>query len=181
MQIAACVYSTGTFFKTWPGLKTPEERLLKISKDLRATNEAPAGPIALSLLLDLITLLPVWVMKALYENAQFSLIMSNFPGPDRLYFGGNQLVDLYVALGHGPGKVGKTQTGSLTYFQFEFKIGVHYWGLFRGVLGAAAVTVSLGKVQRIILTVDKSILQGSNVPSGFSECVSHELKTLLQQ
>ena len=92
-----------------PRIHSPVERMLEISRNMQVLQDAPAVPIVSSISLDCVSVLPVCILRLLYNKMMMTLAMTSFPGPEEQLdiMGTAKLVDIIPSLGHMPGNMGK--------------------------------------------------------------------------
>ena len=83
--------------------------MLKISRNMEGLSEAPAVPQVVSIMLDFVSLLPVWILRLFYSKMMMTMGMTSFPGPERevAVMDKTKLVDIIPAMGLMTGKLGK--------------------------------------------------------------------------
>ena len=105
------LFRTGIFLTIPLRIHSPVERMLKISRNMGSLSKAPAVPLVVSTTFDWVSLLPVWILRSIYNKMMPTLGMTSFPGPEEeiVFMDNARLVDIYSALGHMTGKLGKNK------------------------------------------------------------------------
>ena len=74
----------------------PKKRMLEISRNMEDLQKTPVVPMVMSITLDLLSLMPVWILRSFYNRFRMTLGMTSFPGPEDqfLVMDSTRLVDI---------------------------------------------------------------------------------------